>query len=87
MLKTQTKTLKKSIIPNKHNTKKARLSDYSLWLYKGYPYANQFINPQILIHKIRNYKTKISFERFDYLYKKELPQLKEYRQVWYLVPY
>ena len=73
------KKLKKSIITNEHKTKKARLSDYSLWLYKGYPYANQFINPKILIHKIRNYKPKISFERFNYLYKKELPQLKEYR--------
>ncbi len=62
-------------------SKKQNIDDktYSLWLSRGYPFARLFIKPKALIHELRKYKPKISYEKFDYLYKKELPLLTEYR--------
>jgi len=45
----------------------------------GYPYAEYFIKPKQLLHKIRQYKPKISNVGFTYLYKTEVPEITDHR--------
>lgn len=75
-----TKTKKRKITTikqiNNHNTTPNNITQ---WLNKGYPYAKYFINPKKLIHKLRTYSPRISYEKFNYLYKSEVPELKDHR--------
>jgi hypothetical protein len=65
---------------NKKTNKNQNTSgELQKWLSMGYPLAKHFIKPKQLISKLREYKPKISYQRFNYLYAKELPELKDHR--------
>ena len=65
-------------LPTAKKTQKNRVEIHK-WLSKGYPLAKHFISPKQLINKLRDYKPKISYQKFPYLYAKELPELKDHR--------
>lgn len=77
------KTIKKALsnaLNNIKTKKKLRESEkITVWLKKGYPYAKYFIDPKNLINTIRKYKPIINYEKYSYLYKKQVPNLKDHR--------
>lgn len=66
-----------------NNTKKGSIIRQQITLNGllalGYPYAEYFVKPKQLLHKIRQYKPKISNVGFTYLYKTEVPEIKDHR--------